>query len=206
MTSNCKICGEEISKEGLSSKIENILLFPLCAQCFKLCSMSPSLVLAEHPQLFNSASETIETPPAMEIGGWLLLWAIGLVVWQITQIMIIYASLLTLPEEVSVLDGVSLANLGLGYEALSIVLSVVVTVYFYKKKRGTPKLIIAFLLYLFLGNLVGLMSSPRPSPLDFKAASVRRFQEQNLGSSVLISLIWVPYFLVSKRVKRTFVR
>jgi hypothetical protein len=90
---------------------------------------------------------------------------------------------------------------GVGNTAL-IVFSVIVAIYFFQKRRIVPKLMIALLLAnvffvgtdYFVANVIPAVGSQKDVESMTEFARV-----------VIACVIWVPYFLVSKRVKATFV-
>jgi hypothetical protein len=82
--------------------------------------------------------------------------------------------------------------------------NIVVLVFFFRKKRGFPRLIavsipIIFLLFLAGHFLSGLIPAVAGSALYAK-------EETALIMKFIGLHIWIPYFLLSKRVEKTFVR
>jgi hypothetical protein len=75
-------------------------------------------------------------------------------------------------------------------------------VLFFRKRRVFPRLYIIFLAFVAitttLDNLLGLYVS--------SDKSMSNFFDQTLMQSYIASAIWIPYMLVSKRVKATFTR
>jgi hypothetical protein len=71
-------------------------------------------------------------------------------------------------------------------------------VQFFGKKRNTPKVMIAWMIARLV--VYGLLI---PINADAEPFEVSKIGWGIIGS--IIWLLWIPYFLVSKRVKRTFV-
>ncbi|MCJ7662606.1 MAG: DUF2569 domain-containing protein [Desulfobacterales bacterium] len=149
-----------------------------------------------------------------KISGWLILVAIGLIFTPIRLLVVIVKDLLP------VLFGDAWSRLTTpGTEAyhalwapllifemvgncLFILFPIIVAIFFSQKRTFVPTLIII----LLLSNLVFVA-------IDYFAADLIPFvaAQEDMGSLIelirvfIACLIWVPYFLVSKRVKGTFV-
>lgn len=159
---------------------------------------------------------TIESPEKQyeKIGGWLILLAIGLVLTPLRVLVFLGKdfvpifttktwSVLTTPGTGAYhpLWAPILMFEGVGNTVL-IVFSVIVAIYFFQKRRIVPKLMIALLLSnlffvgadYFAANLIPGVGSQKDVEFMREFAGV-----------VIACSIWVPYFLVSKRVKATFV-
>ena len=149
-----------------------------------------------------------------KIGGWLILLAIGLILAPLRVLVFLGKdfvpifttktwSVLTTPGTGAYhpLWAPILMFEGVGNTAL-IVFSVIVAIYFFQKRRIVPKLMIALLLAnvffvgtdYFVANLIPAVGSQKDVESMGEFARV-----------VIACVIWVPYFLVSKRVKATFV-
>lgn len=162
-------------------------------------------------------TQTLQPPPQQydTIGGWLILLAIGLVLSPMRILLSISQdvmpafkaetwTVLTTPgtEAYHPLWAPILIFELVGNCAF-IILSIIAAVCFFQRRRIAPKLIIIF----FLANLVFV-------GLDFVAADfIPALATQSdtesikeLTRVIITCLIWVPYLLVSKRVKKTFVR
>ena len=145
-------------------------------------------------------SATVQRPvPIPEsLGGWLILPAIGLVLGCIMSLVGIVASL-----------GLS-ANLPSRYQgifALSLIFDIGLTIFlvyaavrFFGKRRNAPATMIALLIVQLVVNALLLAISLGSNAEPFAVAA-----GVQLLRSIIPALIWIPYFSVSQRVKRTFV-
>jgi tetratricopeptide (TPR) repeat protein len=131
------------------------------------------------------------------IGGWLLLFSIGLVTGNFVTGWSIYSnfSLLAgrIPSDLKtalVIENGLLIALGL-FQA-------VVTVAFFRRRSTAPTLVIALIVARVGYNLIDLI---------FAAAILGDSPgARDLASSGVYAAIWISYFLHSKRVKATFIR
>lgn len=142
------------------------------------------------------------------IGGWLVLVAIGLIVSPIRLAYSIIADYLPTinSSEWTTLNFPAFKNLFYGelvVNSLFILFAVVLLVLFFTEDRRFPKCIIAF----YIANVTFVI-------VDFAIASYHpliRLAANPEGGimevvrSVIAAAIWIPYFLVSQRVKNTFV-
>jgi Protein of unknown function (DUF2569) len=153
--------------------------------------------------------------PLEGIGGWLVLPLLLLIISPIRAAIVLYRELLPIftngvwnalttpgthfyhPLWFPLLVGKTLGNLAVALLAL-------VTLCFYiRRSRLTPKLVIAFLIFsllffstdFYLAGQIPMLA--RQGNLDTMADVARSF----IGAA-----IWIPYFLMSKRVKATFIR
>jgi len=150
-----------------------------------------------------------------KIGGWLLLYAIGLVLYPVklaislvTELVPVYAhenwARLTTPGTVGydplwrpVLISELVGN------CCFLIFSICLIVFFFQRRHVVPRLVIIFL----LSNLVFV-------GVDFfltyfyllRADSLSMEAVINMVRTAVASIIWIPYFIVSKRVKATFVK
>ena len=149
-----------------------------------------------------------------KIGGWLILVAIGLIFAPIRLLVVLFKDLLpalsadtwsrlTTPgtEAYHPLWAPLLLFEVIG-NCLFILSPIIIAVFFFQRRRFVPRLFIV----LLLANLVFVT-------IDYFAADLIPFvaAQEDLGSlkelirALIACAIWVPYFLVSKRVKGTFV-
>ncbi len=80
--------------------------------------------------------------------------------------------------------------------------SVLIAVFFFQRRRSVPKLAVTFL----LANLLFVVIDYYAVGLIPVAATADVGTKQEIIRTLIVCLIWVPYWLVSKRVKGTFVR
>lgn len=146
---------------------------------------------------------TCEEREFKKIRGWLYVPALGLVLSIIANIMGINFNLRFLMENDALIGGTQKAILY--FELLSFLgmfaFSVYVSTLFFRKKRQLPRCYIALVLIgvAFVG--IDLLLGHLYLDVPYVYSTV-----QPLVRNVLSACIWVPYFIVSERVKRTFVR
>jgi len=149
-----------------------------------------------------------------KIGGWLILVAIGLIFAPIRLLVVLFKDLLpalsadtwsrlTTPgtEAYHPLWAPLLFFEIIG-NCLFILSPIIIAVFFFQRRRFVPRLFIV----LLLANLVFVT-------IDYFAVDLIPFvaAQEDLGSlkelirALIACAIWVPYFLVSKRAKGTFV-
>ncbi|MGK9173729.1 DUF2569 domain-containing protein [Yokenella regensburgei] len=146
--------------------------------------------------------EACENKECKKIGGWLYLPALGLLVALVASIFAINNTARTLLE-----FGSSVTPRGLGviyFELFGFIGQFLLTIYvgslFLRKKRRLPLTYIIFLLYgvVFVGVDLWLANALMNIPLGYDDA-------RSLIRAIVACCIWIPYFRVSTRVKRTFV-
>lgn len=141
----------------------------------------------KQPSLTQATDTLLPVPP---IDGWLILPAIGRLLDPVLRLVDLY--------KVVALWLAGLVSLGPLF-ALSIVeylFMVYLAFMFFQKRRVVPKILIAFFAY---GAIWAVISLDKWFPLYDLASPLSRI----IG--LLSAPIWIVYFLVSKRVKRTFV-
>jgi len=167
------------------------------------------------PLTATDAEPPVTPVEAEKLGGWLILVAIGIIfspVRIVFQLVPIYSNLisdgswaaLTTPGTgayhplwIAILVGEIIVNAALfcGW--------IFIAVQFFAKKKRLPKLYISILLSTIAIQLgdAWAISLVRPNDPIFDPETVRE-----LGRSLVAACIWIPYMLVSTRVKATFVR
>ncbi|MBP6626852.1 MAG: DUF2569 domain-containing protein, partial [Arenimonas sp.] len=153
-------------------------------------------------------------PALAGLGGWLLLPAFGAVVTPLRVLaelglglepyaLVTWSALSTPGGEgyhalwVPVLLFELAANLGL------LVLSSLVLVMFFQRRRAAPRLYI-----LLLASSLALVATDLALVQRIPAAAAELGPQDwgSLGRAAILALVWIPYFLRSGRVRSTFTR
>lgn len=149
-----------------------------------------------------------------KLGGWLIFVALGLILAAVllfltsSSIAQIFASgswsLLTTPgtEYYNSLNA-PIIIFDASCNTILFIFSVINLIYFFRKKKLFPKLLIIFyiinLAFIFVDYyLNSLLPAVQADP------SLQSYDD--LARAVINAAIWIPYFIKSKRVKATFVK
>lgn len=144
---------------------------------------------------------TSEAEPLKGIGGWLALVALGVILmpfflaYSLASTLTAFQYLGSAPANLATLIILEAAVIS-GFFVLSIVLAVK----FFKTRASAPKLYIGLLAGLAAFNLFEVVALVG---ITGKAADPESMKD--LIRSVLAAAVWIPYMLISKRVKKTFV-
>ncbi len=147
----------------------------------------------------GNAHKAVETPreDLDGMGGWLILPAIGLVATAGFLFVGFFSAVLLMNRfsEVSASTGFLMA---LCVDAVQLIFTLVVAIIFFRKLPVARIAMPAFYLanILFAAVAAGLLASEPGAELEVK----------EIGTAIVAATLWVPYFLVSKRVKATFRR
>src|SRR5262245_21006491 len=177
---------------------------PLC--CFLMNEVASSSTIAEAP--------ATQKHPA-QIGGWLTLIAIGLVISLIQNLVGLLKSFAPLggPVWARLTDPSSPRyhpywRGALIFEAVAaciyLLMNLIGIILFFGKRRLFPILTVVFIPLIFILGLIdhylgSLIPAVAASPIHAKGL-------EWLALKFVALHVWIPYFLVSKRVKATFVR
>lgn len=183
---------------------------PTCKSCGRALGGPPQPLGSSRESKVQGAEGAYE-----KIGGWLVLLAIGLVLTPIRFLVIMGKDFLPLflsgGWSVLTTPGTAAYHplwapvliFEFGGNAVLLGFSVLVAVCFFQKRRILPRLMIAFLLLNLLlvaaDYFVADLLPPVASQKDAEAM-------KELARALIACVAWVPYFVVSKRVKGTFVR
>ena len=150
-----------------------------------------------------------------KIGGWLILCAIGLILYPVQTLVFLFTELIPAlsPENWSALTSPAspyyhsfLAPLVIAELVGNIcffIFSICLVIFFFQQRKYAPKLIILFLAgnLIFVGfdYFVTTFIIIRSSSIDMDATI-------NFVRTMVAGMVWVPYFIFSKRVGKTFVK
>lgn len=160
----------------------------------------------------NEVSKT--EPPTAKIGGWLILYIFGLIMAPIALSFILYSvywpiltngtwsSLTTQGSELYHALWGPLIILELVGNCLTIIFCLVTLVFIFKKSKYAPTVAISLMIYslIFVAGDYLLAQLIPAVAVQKDSASTKE-----IGRTVVGALIWIPYFLKSKRVKALFV-
>lgn len=192
--------------EGKETAVSSKAVTPLF---FILFVVGAGLVLLAKLPSYNP-----EPKPAPEkysqIGGWLVLPAIGLCISPITLIVdLVKGDYFKLDFYALIIDSTSAAyNPALGLfvlveffiNAAELAFIGVLILYFFQRRTSTP-LLMAFL-YIF--TFVFVTGDALIATYWFNVGDITPKEVSTMFRQLIAAAIWVPYFLVSERVKGTF--
>lgn len=148
------------------------------------------------------------------IGGWLVLPALGLVVTPLMILYQLYTNFLPLANADSwsaMIDRqspiyhpllVPLIIWEIGMNVVLLAVTIYAAILFFRRSKRAPVWVIMWLI-LSLGIM--LIDAAVGSQIPVIAKEGFRDSLRDLGRSITGAAVWIPYFLLSKRVKSTFV-
>ena len=158
---------------------------------------------------FESTEKNIEG-----LGGWLILVGIGVIISPLQLLAVLSKTYLpifkdgtweALTSPTSEVYNSMFSSLIIGeifINSMVFIASIYLIYLFFSKKSFFPKLYIGLIVFslIFIPLDAILVSSIFPNIEVFDAETMKA-----LGKSIIVGLIWIPYMLISKRVKATFV-
>ncbi|MBN2590464.1 MAG: DUF2569 family protein [Sedimentisphaerales bacterium] len=171
------------------------------------CFLIPFVLIAPVPKTIKKEEQEIYSdqlidsnvnPHLVGIGGWLILPAIGLILGTILSVV---GLIIVFTQSEDIYDeygGIFILNIT--FDIIMTILIFFATIVFFGKKSYVPTMMI----YLMIFNIVicGLLLAINISQ-DAEIFAIE--YAKGLAKGIISSFIWIPYFLVSKRVKATFV-
>lgn len=155
----------------------------------------------EIPQ-YTEYCEDCEKESFKKIGGWLFLPALSLVFILITGLFNLYQTVTEVFPIYSYTTTMGRYFIGLGFtlDLALFVLIVITTIFFFQKRKIAPTLYIS----LLIANIAsqGLMILLMYKVFELPVESEYIF---DIIRSVFHAVIWISYFKISVRVKKTFV-
>jgi hypothetical protein len=150
-----------------------------------------------------------------KIGGWLILCAIGLILYPVQTLVFLFTELIPAlsPENWSALTSPAssyyhsfLAPLVIAEMVGNIcffIFSICLVVFFFQQRKYAPKLIIFFL----AGNLIFVGFDYWVTTfIIIRSSSIDMDATINFVRTMVAGMVWIPYFIFSKRVGKTFVK
>ena len=150
-----------------------------------------------------------------KIGGWLILCAIGVILYPVQTLVFLFTELIPAlsPENWSALTSPAspyyhsfLAPLVIAELVGNIcffIFSICLVVFFFQQRKFAPKLIILFL----AGNLIFVgFDYCVTTFIIIRSSSIDMDATINFVRTMVAGMVWIPYFIFSKRVGKTFVK
>lgn len=147
-----------------------------------------------------------ESKQFRKIGGFLYLPLIGLFIGAFGWIMLLTEAIKTM----FIIDFSSVYRTKLlgylcfefAFQLIFLFFSIYLISIFFRKKRTLPKLYIYFslsvLVYMFLDLIFGMNAFPDLVRFEYDTV-------KPIVRNIIAALIWIPYFITSVRVKKTFI-
>ncbi|WP_193017401.1 DUF2569 domain-containing protein [Proteus sp. FME41] len=155
----------------------------------------------EIPQ-YTEYCDECEKGSFKKIGGWLILPALSLLFMLISGLLNIYQTLIEVIPIYSNITTMGRYFVGLGFalDLALFVLIVITTIFFFQKRKKTPTLYISLLIANIAtqGLMILLMDNVFKLPIESEYTF-------DIIRSIFHAVIWVSYFKISVRVKKTFV-
>ena len=192
----CNECGKDVSSKAMSC--------PNCGNPISKTNIQPE----------NIPGKEIKIKKYEKIGGWLILVGFGLVLSIFLAIgtLIESSEMMTDPNlNALITPGTQAYHPGwetaiyveiIGNSFFSL-LYLGCTFYFFRKKKGFPSLYI----FILIGNALFLLidySLAQKIPAIANDATIMNEERTKLYKQFWLCIVWVPYLLISKRVKGTF--
>lgn len=196
--------------QGLAGFSVSWISITLIVISFILC-----LIVAHH--FYFNVNPEPQTDPKYErnIGGWLVLFSIGLVFSPLRiiielisdPVMFNHAIWKVLLDENNTMYNPELAFLigfEIVYNVIAVVLAVLLLIMIIQKRTSAPYLAIFYMVVTLVVLIIDTFMASTLSDVSFTEAEMREYYDE-IFRSFLYTAVWTPYFLMSKRVKETFV-
>ncbi len=171
-----------------------------------------TIIAAKVYEKYNPKVESVDE--IKSIGGWLILPAIGLVLTPFVLIFQIavngyFESGLWSSFKILGYDNWWALNLLMGAEfainVFLLVFSILLIILFFQKRTSLPKLIVVFYIISALTPIYDYVMYSELFPKELLADFDDTESFGDIFKSIIRAAIWIPYFMISDRVKKTFV-
>ncbi len=147
----------------------------------------------------TAARVEVEHPELAGIKGWLVFPAVGLVIGPVISVVSLVPAL-SMFEDMKRAGFGGIYTTAILFDTALILFMFYAAAIFFQKKSHAPSVMIALFISGFLVPLIlaglGFSQDAEPFALEYAKATAR---------ASAAAIIWIPYFLRSKRVKATFV-
>jgi hypothetical protein len=215
-----------VSIELFLIKIMTIVVCPICSSELKKvdqsctnCSWKSS---NQETDISETSVESVERPTIhnrpQDIGGWLSLVALGIILSPLVLLHALWTDIhvLTGPHLKLVAKMIPDLPALIVYELITNLLllggCLCLIVMFYRKKKSFPKYFCAVLIFSLLVSLVEFSICPRHASTYSSGPRIAKIVDDmrsklghTIGNKILAGIVWISYFIRSKRVKYTFV-
>jgi Protein of unknown function (DUF2569) len=150
----------------------------------------------------------VEPQPGESIGGWLYMVAIGIILSPIMNALnvkqLVEAAQNANWDMIWQQGPVTMLSIifEFGIQGYMLLFSIILAGLFFGRRKNFPKMFVIYVVSIFALGVIGATIT----------ASIPNIKPQLVGEAIasplyffILGLIWIPYFLKSKRVKRTFV-
>lgn len=162
-------------------------------------SSNPINENTSNEQIIPAKNESISDKELVGINGWLIIPAMGLVfapIKSITMFLISFNFIQGLTPEL--LEDFRFILIGI-IDILIVVFTIIVAVFFFKKRLLAIKAIIGLMIATIIATIIqAFLNESMFGELEIDTI-------KPILHSIIFSLIWIPYFLKSIRVKNTFI-
>lgn len=159
---------------------------------------------------------TIDINAQAKIRGWLLFFGIGLTLapFKVLYVLVtspgyfdnnVWNQLFNIDTSIRNLLTGLLMIVELLYNVAIFIFSCLVVALFYSKRTILPRLLILYIMTTLVFTIIDTIVAWNLNPAYYTDADLKNTITEIIRTSIY-AMIWIPYFLVSKRVKRTFVK
>ncbi len=162
---------------------------------------------------YNPIAQANSSYKENSLGGWLIIPLIGLIltpfmlIFQIAQNGYFDSGIWSVFHENGYENATALTisvGLELIYNLALLIFTILLLILFFKKRTSLPKLIIIFYALNVFVPIAELLLVLPLFPKEMATLGSDRETYSQIGRSIIGAAIWIPYFMISERVKDTF--